>query len=213
MFIEYVGDYPEHGPRPIFLNSGGAYRLTKTEQLDFHLAVGLDNSAPDYIFGLGYSFRVDGLFQSMSITVRTDEPSSTAVVACRSRELRKENEAQAATWVVAYVKAVLWTSAIQTEAQLDEPSAPDYSSSSIPPRSHPRRGAAIERVCVGPETEDDRFRRSRDGTERRPHRPHFATQSVAFGAVGCVSPPTNVMLAANCRVGTRSEARPCNVVS
>ena len=92
VFIEYVGDYPEHGPRPIFLNSGGAYRLTKTEQLDFHLAVGLDNSAPDYIFGLGYSFRVDGLFQSMSITVRTDEPSCTAVVACRSRELRKENE-------------------------------------------------------------------------------------------------------------------------
>jgi Putative MetA-pathway of phenol degradation len=62
VFIEYVGDYPEHGPRPIFLNSGGAYRLTKTEQLDFHLAVGLDKSAPDYIFGLGYSFRVDGLF-------------------------------------------------------------------------------------------------------------------------------------------------------
>ena len=62
VFIEYVGDYPEHGPSPIFLNSGGAYRLTKTEQLDFHLAVGLDKSAPEYIFGLGYSFRVDGLF-------------------------------------------------------------------------------------------------------------------------------------------------------
>jgi hypothetical protein len=62
VFIEYVGDYPEHGPSPIFLNSGGAYRLTKTEQLDFHVAVGLDKSAPEYIFGLGYSFRVDGLF-------------------------------------------------------------------------------------------------------------------------------------------------------
>ena len=62
VFIEYVGDYPEHGPIPIFLNSGGAYRLTKTEQLDFHAAVGLDKSAPEYIFGLGYSFRVDGLF-------------------------------------------------------------------------------------------------------------------------------------------------------
>jgi len=62
VFIEYVGDYPEHGPSPIFLNSGGAYRLTKTEQLDFHLAVGLDKSAPDYIFGLGYSWRVDHLF-------------------------------------------------------------------------------------------------------------------------------------------------------
>ena len=62
VFIEYVGDYPGHGQSLIFLNSGGAYRLTKTEQLDFHLAVGLDKSAPDYIVGLGYSFRVDGLF-------------------------------------------------------------------------------------------------------------------------------------------------------
>jgi hypothetical protein len=62
VFIEYVGDYPEHGPSPIFLNSGGAYRLTKTEQLDFHVAVGLDKSAHEYIFGLGYSFRLDGLF-------------------------------------------------------------------------------------------------------------------------------------------------------
>ena len=62
VFIEYVGDYPEHGQSLIFLNSGGAYRLTKTEQLDFHVAVGLDKSAPDYIVGLGYSFRVDGLF-------------------------------------------------------------------------------------------------------------------------------------------------------
>jgi hypothetical protein len=62
VFIEYVGDYPEHGPSPIFLNSGGAYRLTKTEQFDLHVAVGLDRSAPKYIFGLGYSFRVDGLF-------------------------------------------------------------------------------------------------------------------------------------------------------
>jgi hypothetical protein len=62
LFIEYVGAYPEHGPSPIFLNSGGAYRLTKTEQVDFHAAFGLDRSAPKYIFGLGYSFRIDGLF-------------------------------------------------------------------------------------------------------------------------------------------------------
>ena len=26
VFIEYVGDYPERGPSPIFLNSGGSYR-------------------------------------------------------------------------------------------------------------------------------------------------------------------------------------------
>jgi hypothetical protein len=43
--------------------------------------------------------------------------------------------------------------------------------------------------------------------------PLFDTQSVDFGAVGCLSPPVNVMLAANCRVGTRSEARPRSVLN
>jgi hypothetical protein len=62
VFVEYVGDYPEHGSPSQMLNTGGAYRLTKTEQIDFHLAFGLNANAPDYIFGLGYSFRVDGLF-------------------------------------------------------------------------------------------------------------------------------------------------------
>ena len=62
VFVEYVGDYPEHGASLLLLNSGGAYRLTKTEQIDFHVAFGLNENAPTYIFGLGYSFRLDGLF-------------------------------------------------------------------------------------------------------------------------------------------------------
>jgi len=62
LFVEYVGDYPEHGTSLLMLNSGGAYRLTKTEQIDFHVAFGLNEAAPTYIVGLGYSFRVDGLF-------------------------------------------------------------------------------------------------------------------------------------------------------
>lgn len=62
LFVEYVGDYPDHGPGLLMLNSGGAYRLTKTEQIDFHVAFGLSEAAPTYIVGLGYSFRVDGLF-------------------------------------------------------------------------------------------------------------------------------------------------------
>ena len=41
---------------------GGAYRLTRTEQIDCHAATGLNSTAPDYIVGVGYSFRVDGLF-------------------------------------------------------------------------------------------------------------------------------------------------------
>jgi hypothetical protein len=61
-FTEYVADYPQ-GQSPIQTwNSGAAYHLTRTQQLDFHFAVGLNHNAPTYTIGLGYSFRVDGLF-------------------------------------------------------------------------------------------------------------------------------------------------------
>jgi len=63
-FVEYVGDYPDHSASQFLLNSGGAWRFTRTQQLDFHVAIGLNNSAPHYIFGLGYSLRFDGLFGS-----------------------------------------------------------------------------------------------------------------------------------------------------
>jgi hypothetical protein len=62
VFTEYVGDYPQ-GQSPIQTwNSGGVYHLTKTQQLDFHFALGLNHNAPTYMVGLGYSFRVDELF-------------------------------------------------------------------------------------------------------------------------------------------------------
>jgi hypothetical protein len=57
-----VGDYAEHGLPSHMVNTGGAYRLTRTEQIDCHVAIGLNSTAPDYIVGVGYSFRVDGLF-------------------------------------------------------------------------------------------------------------------------------------------------------
>jgi hypothetical protein len=63
VFTEYVGDYPEGAGPSVLLNSGGLYRLTPTQQLDFHFAVGLNHNAPSYIVGVGYSFRVDGLFK------------------------------------------------------------------------------------------------------------------------------------------------------
>jgi hypothetical protein len=62
VFTEYVGDYPENGGSSQLLNSGGIFRLTRTQQLDFHFAFGLNHNAPSYIVGLGYSFRFDGLF-------------------------------------------------------------------------------------------------------------------------------------------------------
>jgi hypothetical protein len=42
LFVEYVGDYPDQsGPSHQF-NSGIVYHLTRTEQLDMHLAFGLN---------------------------------------------------------------------------------------------------------------------------------------------------------------------------
>jgi len=62
LFVEYVGDFPENaGPSHLF-NSGGVYRLSPTQQVDFHVAFGLNHNAPSYIVGVGYSFRLDGLF-------------------------------------------------------------------------------------------------------------------------------------------------------
>jgi hypothetical protein len=62
LFVEYVGDYPAHGGASQLINSGGAYRVTPTQQIDFHVGLGLNHNAPNYIFGVGYSFRLDGLF-------------------------------------------------------------------------------------------------------------------------------------------------------
>jgi hypothetical protein len=62
LFVEYVGDYPVNGSPAHLMNSGGLYRLTPTQQVDFHVAVGLNHNAPSYIVGVGYSVRFDGLF-------------------------------------------------------------------------------------------------------------------------------------------------------
>lgn len=64
LFAEYVGEFPVVGGASQLLNSGGGYRLTDTQQIDFHVGVGLNRNAPAYIFGLGYSFRLDGLFKA-----------------------------------------------------------------------------------------------------------------------------------------------------
>ncbi len=63
LFVEYVGDYPSRGASMSLFNSGGEYLLTKTQQVDFHIGFGLNRNSPTYIFGIGYSFRLDGLFR------------------------------------------------------------------------------------------------------------------------------------------------------
>jgi Putative MetA-pathway of phenol degradation len=63
LFIEYVGDFPLTGGPGHLINSGGGYRITDNQQIDFHLGFGLNRKSTDYIFGAGYSFRLDGLFK------------------------------------------------------------------------------------------------------------------------------------------------------
>jgi hypothetical protein len=62
LFVEYVGDYHLNGGPAYLVNSGGGYRVTPTQQVDLHIGVGLNGNAPAYIFGMGYSFRLDSLF-------------------------------------------------------------------------------------------------------------------------------------------------------
>ena len=62
-FVEYVGDYPNHQIASQILNFGAAWRFTRLQQIDFHAGFGFDRASPRTYIGLGYSFRIDGLFQ------------------------------------------------------------------------------------------------------------------------------------------------------
>ena len=61
IFLEYVGDYDHQRPTQV-IDTGGAWRFTKTQQLDFHFGFGLNSSSVDHYFGIGYSFRFDRPF-------------------------------------------------------------------------------------------------------------------------------------------------------
>jgi hypothetical protein len=75
VFTEYVGDYPQGDSPSQLWNSGGIYHLDKLHQIDFHVALGLNHNAPSYIVGVGYSFRIDGLFNGAVTDVTSDRPS------------------------------------------------------------------------------------------------------------------------------------------
>ena len=62
VFVEYVGDFPERGRSQQLLNTGASWHVTRLQQIDGRIAFGLNNNSPDLVVGLGYSFRVDGLF-------------------------------------------------------------------------------------------------------------------------------------------------------
>jgi Putative MetA-pathway of phenol degradation len=62
VFVEYAGDFRAHAGPSHLVNSGAAYRLTPHQQVDLHVAFGLNRAAPSYIIGVGYSIRFDRLF-------------------------------------------------------------------------------------------------------------------------------------------------------
>jgi len=80
LFVEYVGNFPSNGRNSQWINSGGGYRIDDRHQIDFHVGVGLNRNAPNYIFGVGYSFRLDGFLQQRD---RTLAPSPSAGLTTR----------------------------------------------------------------------------------------------------------------------------------
>src|SRR3984957_10885735 len=61
MAVEYGGNFNHQRPTHV-LDTLGQWRFTNTQQLDFQAGFGLNSSSVDHFFGIGYSFRLDGLF-------------------------------------------------------------------------------------------------------------------------------------------------------
>ena len=55
-FVEYGGEFSEHGGPQHILHFGTAYKLTPHQQVDIHGGVGLSAASPDHFIGVGYSF-------------------------------------------------------------------------------------------------------------------------------------------------------------
>ncbi len=60
-FVEYAGDFPEVGGPRHLLHFGTALKITKQQQIDFHVGVGLSSAAVDHLVGIGYSFRFQAI--------------------------------------------------------------------------------------------------------------------------------------------------------
>jgi len=59
-FVEYAGRFPESGGPQHLLHFRTALKVSKRQQLDYHVGVGLSSAAVDYFIGIGYSFRFQG---------------------------------------------------------------------------------------------------------------------------------------------------------
>jgi hypothetical protein len=67
LFVEYVGDYPNHARPSQVVDGGGSWQVTRLQQIDFHVGFGLNSSSPDHFFGIGYSFRFDVQRQELQV--------------------------------------------------------------------------------------------------------------------------------------------------
>jgi Putative MetA-pathway of phenol degradation len=60
-FVEYAGDFPEDGGPRHLLHFGTALKITRQQQIDFHVGVGVSSAAVDHLVGIGYSFRFQAI--------------------------------------------------------------------------------------------------------------------------------------------------------
>jgi hypothetical protein len=61
-FVEYADDFSQRGAPREIAHFGTAYRITPSQQVDFHFGFGVSNAAPSRFFAVGYSFRIDKLW-------------------------------------------------------------------------------------------------------------------------------------------------------
>jgi hypothetical protein len=61
-FVEYASDYAQRGGSKQLAHFGTAFKITPTNQVDFHFGFGMSHATPGRFFAVGYSFRVDRLW-------------------------------------------------------------------------------------------------------------------------------------------------------
>ena len=62
IFVEYAANYPRHARTTDILDGAALWRVTPRQQLDIHAGFGINRPTPNHYLGIGYSFRLDGLF-------------------------------------------------------------------------------------------------------------------------------------------------------
>ena len=60
-FLEYAGEFPQHGGPQNILHLGTAFKIRPNQQLDFHVGFGLSSAAVDHFLGFGYSFQLQAI--------------------------------------------------------------------------------------------------------------------------------------------------------